>query len=294
MKYALKILSLCAMVLLWSSPSWALQDMAPVTLQSSATTNATGTVVDVSRYASIGLDIAITNTATVTFQSRSSTGGTYTAMQCVNLETGETVTTATASMQVQCNVAGLSQFKAPISGCSSCTVVVSGKLSTGSGVGLGSGLLTSLLALFTDIWDTVNHALKVTLVTLLSCEDQANNLCMVGSAVTRQTQLVGTGGVPSTASDATTSATTLPAGVITFHGIVTCTGTCVQTQKIYGAFENSATVAKSVLVATLSMNASTTAVDWVRVGPLPFSYYFVVTSGTSGTTPLAGLFAQYN
>jgi hypothetical protein len=135
---------------------------------------------------------------------------------------------------------------------------------------------------------------RVTLGTLISGEDQTNNLIMTGAGVTRMTQLVGTGGVPSTASDATGTATTLPASTITFHGIVTCTGTCVQTQKIYGSFENSATVAKSVLVCTLSMNASTTAVDWCKVGPQPFAYYFVVTSGTSGTTPLAGLFAQYN
>ena len=133
---------------------------------------------------------------------------------------------------------------------------------------------------------------RVTLGTLISGEDQTNNLLMTGSGVPRITQLVGTGGVPSTASDATTTAQVLPAGLKVFHGIVTCTGTCVQTQKIYGAFENSATVAKSVLVCTLENNASTTATSFCKTDA-PFLYWFVVTSLTSGTTPLAGLFAQY-
>lgn len=122
--------------------------------------------------------------------------------------------------------------------------------------------------------------------------DEANNLVMTSGGIVRQTQLVGTGGVPTTATNATTSAQILPTLKKTFHGIVTCTGTCVQTQKIYGAYESSATVAKSVLVCTLTMNASTTAVDYC-VTDVNFSYWFVVTSATSGTTPLAALLVQY-
>lgn len=133
---------------------------------------------------------------------------------------------------------------------------------------------------------------RVTLGTLISGEDQTNNLLMTSGGVVRQTQLVGTGGVPTTATDATTSAQILPTLKKTFHGIVTCTGTCVQTQKIYGAYESSATVASSVLVCTLTMNASTTAVDYC-VTDVNFSYWFVVTSATSGTTPLAALLVQY-
>ncbi len=134
--------------------------------------------------------------------------------------------------------------------------------------------------------------LRVTMGTLLSGEDQSNNLLMTSGGAVRITQLVGTGGVPSTASDATTTATILPVGKKTFHSVVTCTGTCVQTQKIYGAFESSATVAKSTLVCILTNNASTTATDYCRTD-LAYSYWFVVTSATSGTTPLAGLFAMY-
>jgi hypothetical protein len=151
--------------------------MVPVTLQSSATTNATGTVVDVARYVTIGLDISITNTATVTFQARSSSGGTYTAIQCVNLETGVTVTTATASMQVQCNVAGLSQFKAPISGCSSCTVVVSGKLSTGYGRTIAS----------TNVFYASAHG--------VACDGSTDDTAaIIALGLTAQTEAIASGG----------------------------------------------------------------------------------------------------
>jgi len=136
---------------------------------------------------------------------------------------------------------------------------------------------------------------RVTLGTLLSGEDQTNNLIMVSGGATRYTQLVGTGGIPTTATDATGTATILPTGRKTFHGLVTCTGTCVQIQKIYGAQESSATVAKSVLVCTLNPGASvatTSATDWCTTD-LNFLYWFAVTSGTSGTTPLSAVLAQY-
>ena len=52
--------------------------------------------------------------------------------------------------------------------------------------------------------------LRVTMGTLLSGEDQTNNLIMTGWGAAKVTQLVGTGGVPSTAGDATGSANLLP------------------------------------------------------------------------------------
>jgi hypothetical protein len=133
----------------------------------------------------------------------------------------------------------------------------------------------------------------VSLTTLISGEDQTNNLMRTSGGAVRQTQLVGTGGIPSTASNQTTAAVVLPVGVKTFHGIVTCTGTCVQTQQIYGSFESSATVAKSTLVCTIIMSGTTTATDFCQPTATPFAYWFVVTTLTSGTTPLAGLFVMY-
>ena len=137
--------------------------------------------------------------------------------------------------------------------------------------------------------------LRMTLGTLISGEDETNNLLMTSGGVVRLTQIVGTGGVPSTATDATTSAQVLPVGKKTFHGLVTCTGTCVQVQKVYGAQESSATVAKSVLVGTIQMSGagSNAPATGFFTTDENFSYWFVVTSGTSGTTPLSSLMVMY-
>ncbi len=132
---------------------------------------------------------------------------------------------------------------------------------------------------------------RVTLGTLLSGEDQTNNLIMTSGGAVRTTQILGTGGVPSTASDATTAASILPTGSKTFVGTVTCTGTCVQTQKIYGDWNSDA--ASGVLLCTITLSATTTAIDACPVVTANFAYYYVVTTLTSGTTPLAAVFVHY-
>lgn len=168
-----------------------------------------------------------------------------------------------------------------------------------SGVG-GGGLGTATAAAPTLTegaaasfrFDLSNNAM-VSLGTLISCEDQTNNLCMTSGGVVRQTQILGTGGVPSTATDATSTPQIIPTGRKTFTGRVTCTGTCVQTQAIYGTWRSTADATKDTLVCTIYLNASTS--DQASCAPTEtnFSYWYVVTTATSGTTPLAGIFAQY-
>ena len=133
---------------------------------------------------------------------------------------------------------------------------------------------------------------RVTLGTLFSGEDQTNNLLMISGGVVRQTQILGTGGVPSTATDATTTPQILPTGKKTFTGRVTCTGTCVQTQKVYGTWRSTADATKDDLIGTITLNASTS--DQASFATdINYSYWYVVTTLTSGTTPLAGIFVQY-
>lgn len=115
---------------------------------------------------------------------------------------------------------------------------------------------------------------------------------MTRSALTKSTQLLGSGGIPTTATDATSAVFQLPHGAITFHGVETCTGTCVQTQKIYGTSLNNTTVATSMLLCTITLNNTTNATESCTV-TTNWLYTFVVTSLTSGTTPLSSLIAQY-
>lgn len=141
-------------------------------------------------------------------------------------------------------------------------------------------------------FDLANNA-RFTLGTLISGEDQANSLLMTSGGVVRQTQILGTGGVPSTATDTTTTPQIIPTGRKTFTGRVTCTGTCVQTQKIYGTWRSTADATKDDLVCTITLNASTSDQASCTPTETNFSYWYVVTTATSGTTPLAGIFAQY-
>lgn len=133
---------------------------------------------------------------------------------------------------------------------------------------------------------------RFTMGTLLSGENQDSDLLMTSGGAVRLTQILGTGGVPSTATDATSATSILPVGTKTLMGVVTCTGTCVQTQKIYGTWLNTASGTNSELLCTLTLSDTTNAHASCNVTS-NWSYYFVVTTLTSGTTPLAGVFAMY-
>lgn len=138
---------------------------------------------------------------------------------------------------------------------------------------------------------------RETLGTLLSGENQgtsqATSFIATSGAVVQFVQILGTGGVPSTATDATTTPIAINTGRKTFTGRITCTGTCVQTQKIYGTWRNTADNTVDNLICTITLNATTSDQASCANINLNFSYYYVTTTATSGTTPLAGVFVQY-
>src|SRR5690348_1560674 len=101
MKRFLILLTLLATFV--GGPALALEDSKPFTLHSAVTANGNGTTIDVSRYSSVGLDVAITNTATVTINARPSPDGTFRALSCTNATTGASTSAVTASANLQCN-----------------------------------------------------------------------------------------------------------------------------------------------------------------------------------------------
>lgn len=122
------------------APAWALEEPETASLQSSAASDGNGTAVSVTRYATIGLDVEVTNTATVTFEGRSALASSFSSMRCTNRATGSVSTTATATGNYECPVAGLGEVRARISGCSSCVVNVFARLTTAPpGLSGGSG-----------------------------------------------------------------------------------------------------------------------------------------------------------
>ena len=67
----------------------------------------------------------------------------------------------------------------------------------------------------------------------------------------------------------------------TFWGEVVGTGAVTATIKIYGA--RTATAANGVLVATITLSGTTTAVDAATPSFAVYPYYYVVTENVTGT-----------
>lgn len=129
----------------------------------------------------------------------------------------------------------------------------------------------------------VNGALKTTLATLLSCEDQTSQLCRVSGGAVR-----GTEGnlINSAVGDATSSAFTLPTGSKSITGRITGAGSVAQTIKIYGGTSSGMAAATSELLCTLTLSGTSGAAGTALMCPVitaPILYYIVVTSGSSGT-----------
>lgn len=310
----MKMLKTClvAVALLFAiTPTWAAESVSIFTdtIQNTTSTG-NGSTLDVEHFSSLGLKVTISSTATVTFKVSTDGVGAYSDLTCTLIGdiTGAPVISTTTSGEYQCNVAGMGKIQTPVTANTGTVTVfarattgVLGKGGGGGGLGVGgSELVATATAAVPSaaegdpvtLSSDLRKVLRATLADLLFCEDSDNNLCMVSGGKVRITQLVGTGGVPSTASDATTLANILPVGIKTFQALETCTGTCTQTLKIYGASESSATVAKGILVCTIALSATATATDYCSTDR-NFIYWFVVTSGTGGTTPLSGLFAMY-
>ncbi|MEQ1844158.1 MAG: hypothetical protein ABL983_01105 [Nitrospira sp.] len=131
-----------------------------VIFQNAATADGDGTAYVTRGYDILGLDIAITNTATVTIQGRSSSDGTYRNVVCYNRTTPTVSVTTTTSANFQCAVSGLLHVQVPISGCSSCTVTVKGYLTTAASM-MGTSVFVDGFSVTLAGEDTVNDVQKV-------------------------------------------------------------------------------------------------------------------------------------
>lgn len=176
----LVLLSLCLV-----SPALAKEDHNEFLLQDAVVATANGRSISTDNFSSIALDLTFSSgTATITFEG-SVMGSAWTAVPCINIASGASATTATSDGIYQCNVVGLSAFRARVSAWTSGAVSAFARATTASIGGSGStGILTSLMAVFTDVWDTANHALKVTMASLLAGENQGLNIMMTGPGAT--------------------------------------------------------------------------------------------------------------
>ena len=136
-------------------------------------------------------------------------------------------------------------------------------------------------------YDTSGN-LRVTIGTLLSGEDQTNNLLMTSGGAVRGTTMAS-----AVTTDTTSAAVALPTGSKTIYGAVTGTGAITQTQKIYGGITSGVTSTTGILLCTLTLSGTTAAYDACPVMTANFLYYIVVTSSTSGTSASGTVTAMY-
>jgi hypothetical protein len=136
--------------LILAGPVWAAEEYKPVhVFQDGVSATADGTALSVAGWSTIGVQIVITDTATVAFQGTTD-GSNWVSLACTSIAstTGALVTTATASGLYKCNVAGMAQFRVRVSAYTGGTVTVKGlvtvaKAGTGSGGG-SSGTATAV------------------------------------------------------------------------------------------------------------------------------------------------------
>lgn len=93
-------------------------------------------------------------------------------------------------------------------------------------------------------------------------------------------------------TNTTSTAQPLPIGAKSIYGQVVCTsGACAQTQAIYGDIDDDE--ANGVLLCTLTLTATTADYDACPVITANFAYYYVTTTGTSGTAATGAVYAMY-
>lgn len=272
--------------------SWAGAEFQEFILHNATASSTGGAVMPVTKYTSVALDVTVTATATVTFEG-SVSGGAWTAISCTNAATGSSSTTTTATGVFQCNVAGMSAFRAEVTWTSG-TVTAFARATTAPVTSAGGGgLLTSILAILTDVWDTVNRAFQFTMVTLLSGEDQTNNLLMTSGGAVRSTAMMA-----AVSTNTTGSPVALPTGNKTIKGTLTCNAggstNCGITVTIYGSELN--TQATGTEEQLCQMVIPTGAAVTTRTCPpisAAFLYIWSVTTGVAGTSPSLNVTSMY-
>lgn len=255
-------------------------------IQNAATAADDGLTFDVQNdTATVGLTVSGTFVATITFKGSSDAGANWDEIYCTRTDTDVSATATTITGQFLCPVAGLTGLIADITAYTSGSVTVTAYPSKGGGVatggGVDTGLLTSMVSILTDAWDTVNHALSISFATLFYGEDSNRDLIMTGGGLAGQTviataMVVGGDGTFKAAQPGWN-------GPKTFSGRITGTGSISQTIKIYGGYNSSMTLTNSKEICRLTLAGTTEAFDICKSVKEDFTQIGVVTSVTLGT-----------
>lgn len=133
----------------------------------------------------------------------------------------------------------------------------------------------------------LNSNARVTMGTLFSGEDQANNLLMTSGGAVRSTVMA-----TAVTTNTTSAAVALPVGTKRIYGSVDGTGAVTQTQTIYGGLTSGVTTTTGELLCTLTLSGTTHAHDGCNVTTAHL-FYIVVTTATTGTSATGVVTAMY-
>lgn len=270
----------------------------PHTFHEAATSAIAGTPLYVEKYATVGVHVTISDTATVSFKITAGVVGDDTIFSDVFcIRTSDTAATpvisTTSSGDFQCNVGAMKFFYTPISAYTSGTIKVTGRASTaviGSTGGGRTGCVPSALAptyleAVTN-WLSCNlaGAVRMVMETLLAGEDQLAQLFQVsGGSVRQQPVTVNVTG------NATSSTFTLKTGLKSpFWRLVCNAGAstdCAAVVTLYGNSENSTSTGEAIGSLTFATGAAS------RNGVFPefkrdWAYYYIGYTGFAGTSPV--------
>ncbi len=187
-----RLILLIAMVLGCWSHAYAIDSPVSTTMQSAAAATGNGTAASTAGYASIGVQVVISDTATVSFEATVD-GSNWVAVTCVLSSDLSTASSATASGLYQCNVSGYNSFRARISSYGAGTVDVK-SLTTTTALKNGSTGTTG--------WPSSSTTKEITWANSLA------NAMRVGDGVTPgcffTDATLGFLGIPCTASNTST------------------------------------------------------------------------------------------
>jgi hypothetical protein len=134
---------------------------------------------------------------------------------------------------------------------------------------------------------------RMTMGTLLSGEDQTNNLIMTSGGAVRTTIVAA-----AVTGNATSTATTIPVGSKSVEGLLVCNAggstNCGITYEIRGSAVNnpSSTTGVSLCTAVIPTGSANQSVA-CPVMTANYSYFWVVTTGVAGTSPVLNVYAMY-
>lgn len=295
--------------------AWALGPKVEAVLQNAAVATGDGTALNVDGYTAVSVDVTIANTATVAFEA-SGKGTAWTALACtaVNNTAGALVTTVTATGLYQCNVAGLTSFRARISSWTAGAVTVFARGTTavfGKKGGGGGG--SSLTVKENDGVPTVGTVDTISFTNGTVVDDGNGDVSVTISGVgapTDATYITQTANATLTAEQALStlgtglvSNTTLT-GVLSIYAGASCTNQVLRVLSPEGAGTcvtlTSAYVDSSILTSTTGATASLNNLASVAINTallpgaagtldlgaatLPWrEVYFAGTSATPGT-----------